>query len=41
MGKAGAAKLAEKWNWDAVMDRVESAYERAVSTHLPADEALA
>ena len=41
MGKAGATKLAEKWSWDAVMDRVESAYERAVSTHLPAGEALA
>ncbi len=41
MGKAGAAKLAAKWNWDAVMDRVESAYERAVGTHLAADEALA
>lgn len=41
MGRAGAAKLAEKWNWDAVMDRVELAYERAISTHLPADEALA
>ena len=41
MGRAGAAKLAERWNWDAVMDRVEAAYERAISSHLPADEALA
>ena len=41
MGKAGAAKLAERWDWDKVMDRVEDAYERAISSHLPADEALA
>jgi glycosyltransferase involved in cell wall biosynthesis len=41
MGQAGAAKLAERWNWDAVMDRVEAAYERAMSSHLPAGEALA
>src|SRR4029079_1832331 len=37
MGKAGAAKLAEKWNWDAVMDRVESAYKRAGRAHVTAD----
>ena len=41
MGEAGAAKLAERWDWDKVMDRVEDAYERAISSHLPADEALA
>ncbi len=41
MGRAGAAKLAERWDWDKVMDRVEGAYERAISSHLPADEALA
>ena len=41
MGRAGALKLAERWNWDTVMDRVEAAYERAIGTHLPADEALA
>jgi glycosyltransferase involved in cell wall biosynthesis len=41
MGKAGAAKVAERWDWDKVMDRVVDAYERAFATHLPADEALA
>jgi len=41
MGKAGAAKLAQRWGWDAVIDRVESAYERALSGHVSADEALA
>lgn len=41
MGKAGAAKLAERWDWDRVMDRVEDAYQRALTTHLPADAALA
>jgi glycosyltransferase involved in cell wall biosynthesis len=41
MGKAGAAKLAERWDWDRVMDRVEESYARAVSSHVPADEALA
>ncbi len=41
MGRAGAEKIAARWDWDAVMDRVESAYERAVAAHIPADEALA
>ena len=41
MGKAGAAKLAERWDWDRVMSRVEDAYERAVSGYISADEALA
>lgn len=41
MGRAGNAKLHERWDWDRVMDRVESAHQRAVGAHLPADEALA
>lgn len=41
MGKAGAAKLAERWDWDKVMDRVEDSYVRALSSHVPAGEALA
>ena len=41
MGKAGAAKLAERWDWDLVIERVESAYERAASAYISADEALA
>lgn len=41
MGKAGAAKLAERWDWDLVIERVEGAYERAVSGFISADEALA
>jgi hypothetical protein len=41
MGKAGAAKLAQRWGWDAVIDRVESAYERALTGYVSADEALA
>ena len=41
MGKAGAAKLAERWDWDKVMDRVEESYARAQSSHVPAGEALA
>ena len=42
MGRAGAAKLSEKWDWDRVMDRVEDAYQRALA-HANADigEALA
>jgi glycosyltransferase involved in cell wall biosynthesis len=42
MGRAGAAKLGEKWDWDRVMDRVEDAYQRALA-HANADigEALA
>ena len=30
MGRAGAAKLDERWSWDRVMDRVEDAYARAL-----------
>jgi glycosyltransferase involved in cell wall biosynthesis len=41
MGKAGAAKLAQRWGWDAVIDRVEDAYERALTGYVSADEALA
>lgn len=32
MGARGRAKVAERWNWDAVMDRVEAAYAIAVRT---------
>ncbi len=41
MGRAGNAKLHERWDWDRVMDRVEIAHQRALGAHLPADEALA
>jgi len=41
MGKAGNAKLHQRWDWERVMDRVEDAHRRAVGAHLPADEALA
>ena len=41
MGRAGNAKLHERWDWDRVMDRVEDAHQRAIGTLLPADEALA
>ena len=41
MGAAGHAKLVERWGWERVMDRVEDAYARAVSSHVQADEALA
>jgi glycosyltransferase involved in cell wall biosynthesis len=41
MGRAGNAKLHERWDWDQVMDRVEDAHQRAIGAHLPADEALA
>jgi glycosyltransferase involved in cell wall biosynthesis len=36
MGRAGAAKLAERWDWERVMDRVEAAYAGAFAdTDLP------
>ena len=41
MGRAGAAKVAERWDWERVMDRVEEAYARAIDAHIPASEALA
>jgi len=41
MGRAGAAKLAERWDWERVIDRVEESYRRAIASHVPAGEALA
>jgi glycosyltransferase involved in cell wall biosynthesis len=42
MGRAGSAKLREKWDWDRVIDRVEEAYARALAhTHTDVGEALA
>jgi glycosyltransferase involved in cell wall biosynthesis len=41
MGRAGNAKLRERWDWDRVMDRVEDAHQRALGAYLPVDEALA
>jgi glycosyltransferase involved in cell wall biosynthesis len=42
MGRAGSAKLWEKWDWDRVIDRVEEAYARALAhTHTDVGEALA
>ena len=41
MGRAGNAKLNEKWDWDRVIDRVEEAHQLAVDAPLPVDEALA
>jgi glycosyltransferase involved in cell wall biosynthesis len=41
MGAAGAAKVAERWDWEHVMDRVEDAYAHAIGTHLPAGEVIA
>ncbi|HUG06988.1 MAG TPA: glycosyltransferase family 4 protein [Candidatus Limnocylindria bacterium] len=41
MGRAGNAKLHERWDWERVMDRVEEAHRRAIGAYLPADEALA
>jgi glycosyltransferase involved in cell wall biosynthesis len=41
MGRAGNAKLLERWDWDRVMDRVEEAHRRALGAHAPVDEALA
>ena len=41
MGRAGAAKLGERWDWNDVMDRVEDAHRRAIGAHVPVDEALA
>ncbi len=41
MGRAGNAKVAQRWDWERVMDRVEDAYARAVGSHVPAGEALA
>jgi glycosyltransferase involved in cell wall biosynthesis len=42
MGRAGAAKLRERWDWDLVIDRVEEAYARALAhAHAEIGEALA
>ena len=41
MGRAGAAKLADRWDWERVMDRVEDAYARALEAYVPTGEALA
>ena len=42
MGRAGAAKLRERWDWERVVDRVEEAYARALAhTHTDVNEALA
>jgi len=32
MGERGRTKVAERWSWDAVMDRVEAAHAIAVGT---------
>jgi glycosyltransferase involved in cell wall biosynthesis len=32
MGEHGRLKVAERWHWDAVMDRVETAYAVALGT---------
>lgn len=31
MGEGGQAKVLERWDWDRVIDRVETAYERALA----------
>jgi glycosyltransferase involved in cell wall biosynthesis len=41
MGRAGSAKVGERWDWDSVMDRVEEAYGHAVDAHVRAGAALA
>ena len=41
MGRAGAAKMAQRWDWDLVMNRLVGAYERAARAHQGASEALA
>ncbi len=42
MGRAGSAKLREKWDWDLVIDRVEETYARVVAhAHADVGEALA
>jgi glycosyltransferase involved in cell wall biosynthesis len=42
MGRAGAEKLHERWDWDLVIDRVEDAYARALAAAtVEVDEALA
>lgn len=41
MGEGGQAKVLEQWDWDRVMDRVESAYERALAGAPVHDEVAA
>jgi glycosyltransferase involved in cell wall biosynthesis len=42
MGRAGADKLRERWDWDLVIDRVEAAYAQALGhAHSDVGEALA
>ena len=41
MGRAGHAKLEDRWDWEQVIDRVEDAYRRAIGAHVPAGEVLA
>jgi glycosyltransferase involved in cell wall biosynthesis len=42
MGRAGSAKLQEKWAWDHVIGLVEEAYARALAhAHADVGEALA
>jgi glycosyltransferase involved in cell wall biosynthesis len=42
MGRAGAAKVRQRWDWERVIDRVEEAYARAVAhTHSDIGKALA
>src|SRR5437879_3767114 len=42
MGRAGAEKLRQRWDWDRVIDRVEEAYARALAhAHADVGEALA
>jgi glycosyltransferase involved in cell wall biosynthesis len=41
MGRAGAKKLHERWDWDVVLDRVEDAYSRALAQATADAEALA
>ncbi len=43
MGRAGHAKVMERWQWDRVIDRVEGAYRHALAGYEmdEASEALA
>ncbi|CAN5149839.1 hypothetical protein BH18CHL2_BH18CHL2_11000 [soil metagenome] len=39
MGRAGHAKVHERWGWDKVIDRVEAAYDRALAFPAPEEAA--
>ena len=41
MGRAGRQKVGVRWHWDRVIDRVESAYERALASTWEGAAALA